>query len=128
MGTSDCPFCSVEARDLIVETWNSVFAIEDKYPVTLGHHLIIPFRHTEDFFSMTTFERSDAEGILFRLRRRLMGKDPTIIGFNVGLSCGEVAGQTVMHAHIHFIPRRKGDAPELIRGIRGVIPEKKKYF
>lgn len=77
---------------------------------------------------MTAFERRDAEVLLFRIRRRLLEKDPGIVGFNVGLNCGEVAGQTIMHAHIHLIPRREGDDPEPVGGIRGVIPDKKKYF
>ena len=77
---------------------------------------------------MTAFERRDAEVLLFRIRRRLLEKDPAIVGFNVGLNSGEVAGQTIMHAHIHIIPRREGDDPEPAGGIRGVIPDKKKYF
>ncbi|MBN2429528.1 MAG: HIT family protein [Deltaproteobacteria bacterium] len=128
MNILDCPFCSGESREQIVDIWSSVFALEDKYPVTSGHHLIVPFRHTRDFFTMTAFERRDAEVLLFRIRRRLLEKDPGIVGFNVGLNCGEVAGQTIMHAHIHLIPRREGDDPEPVGGIRGVIPDKKKYF
>ena len=52
-----CPFCN----DIkINEEHGSVFAMKDNYPVTKGHHLIIPFRHTEDYFSMTKTERDDA--------------------------------------------------------------------
>lgn len=48
-------------------------------------------------------------------------------GFNIGANCGEVAGQTIPHAHIHLIPRYQGDMPNPKGGVRGVIPEKQKY-
>jgi len=59
---------------------------------------------------MTEQERQDAQALLRVLRNRLTEWDRTIRGFNVGMNCGEPAGQTVMHAHIHLIPRRQGDA------------------
>ena len=45
--------------------------------------------------------------------------DASISGFNIGLNSGESAGQTVMHAHWHLIPRRKGDMPDPRGGVRG---------
>ena len=106
---------------------NSVFAIKDNYPVTKGHHLIIPFRHTENYFSMTDKEREDATALLKELKSKLEEGDRTITGFNIGMNSGETAGQTVMHSHIHLIPRRKGDTPNPRGGVRGVIPEKMDY-
>ena len=54
--------------------------------------------------------------------------DETITGFfNVGINDGEDAGQTVMHCHIHLIPRRNGDMENPRGGVRGVIPEKQSY-
>ena len=53
--------------------------------------------------------------------------DETITGFNVGTNCGESAGQTKFHAHIHLIPRRDGDTPNPRGGVRGVIPDKMDY-
>lgn len=43
-------------------------------------------------------------------------------GFNIGTNCSVDAGQTVMHAHIHLIPRRHGDAADPRGGVRGAIP------
>ena len=48
-------------------------------------------------------------------------------GFNIGININESAGQTISHAHIHMIPRYKGDVKEPRGGVRGVIPSKKGY-
>ena len=123
----ECLFCSSLIRERIVEEMGSVFAIKDHYPVTEGHHLIIPKRHTLDFFSMTEQEKKDTETLLVMLKKRLSEKDGTITGFNIGMNCGESAGQTIFHAHTHLIPRRDGDTEEPRGGVRGVIPSKMKY-
>ena len=119
-----CPFC--QSLEVVAEH-NSVFAIKDNYPVTKGHHLIIPFRHTENYFSMNDQEREDTTALLKVLKLKLEEGDLTITGFNIGMNSGETAGQTVMHSHIHLIPRRKGDTPNPRGGIRGVIPNKMDY-
>ncbi len=119
-----CPFCN----DIkINEEHGSVFAMKDNYPVTKGHHLIIPFRHTEDYFSMTKTERDDATELIQVLKNKLESSDSTITGFNIGMNSGDSAGQTVMHSHIHLIPRRDGDTENPSGGVRGVIPDKMSY-
>jgi ATP adenylyltransferase len=122
-----CLFCSEDIKSRKNEEFDSVFAIEDNFPVSPGHHLIIPFRHTADFFTMNAKERTDAEGLLRLLKKRIAQKDRSVTGFNVGANCGISAGQTIDHAHIHLIPRRKGDTPNPRGGVRGVIPEKMNY-
>ncbi len=119
-----CPFCAAEA---IEAEHGSVYAIKDKFPVTPGHMLVIPFRHQPDFFTMTRRERRDAEDLILHLRARLLHDDPSIQGFNIGCNNGEVAGQTIMHVHWHLIPRREGDTPNPRGGVRGVIPSKMSY-
>ena len=99
-----CPFCQSIA---VVAEHNYVFAIKDNYPVSKGHHLIISFRHTENYFSMTDKKREDATALFKALKTKLEEGDSTITGFNIGMNSGEAAGQTVMHSHIHLIPRRK---------------------
>ncbi len=122
-----CVFCAAESHSLAVEVNGSVFAIRDKHPVSPGHHLVLPKRHTPDYFTMTSQERRDAEDLLRVLRNKVLAEDSAVRGFNVGANCGEIAGQTVMHAHIHLIPRRSGDTPKPRGGVRGVIPHKMSY-
>jgi diadenosine tetraphosphate (Ap4A) HIT family hydrolase len=61
------------------------------------------------------------------MKGRIQASDPSIKGFNVGINCGEVAGQTILHCHIHLIPRRKGDVENPAGGIRHLIPGKGLY-
>jgi ATP adenylyltransferase len=122
----DCPFCAEAFRGQAVETCGSVFAVPDAHPVTDGHMLVVPFRHTRDFFSMSPAERRDADELLRRLSDRTRRSDPTVTGFNVGANCGASAGQRILHAHIHLIPRRDDEA-HAGRGLKGVIRNKMAY-
>jgi diadenosine tetraphosphate (Ap4A) HIT family hydrolase len=103
-----CIFCAEEVKKRILMEQGTVYAIEDMYPVTMGHLLVITYRHTPDFFTMTPEERHDAELLLLSLKDQIMRYDSTVQGFNIGINCGVVAGQSVMHAHFHLIPRREG--------------------
>lgn len=122
-----CIFCTPDLVSKAIEKNRSVFAIVDKYPVTPGHLLVIPIRHTPDWFSMTDGERLDADQLMRVLQARIRAEDKKVRGFNVGSNCGDVAGQTVNHAHIHLVPRRSGDISDPRGGVRGVIPEKRIY-
>ena len=124
---SDCRFCGSRFEKDVIQTHGSVVAIEDRFPVTPGHCLIVPRRHTPDWFSMSEKERRDAEILILKLKEWLLAKDETITGFNLGMNCGKSAGQTIFHAHIHLIPRRGGDTPNPTGGVRGVIPGKRDY-
>lgn len=122
-----CLFCGEEIQKRIIEVNGTVFAIEDKYPVTKGHCLIIPFRHSEDFFSLTDTERHESTELARYLRNRIQREDKMVEGFNLGYNCGGVAGQTIRHTHLHLIPRRKGDVSIPDGGVRGVIPDRMHY-
>jgi ATP adenylyltransferase len=124
---TDCPFCYANCRDRIAEDLDTVFAIKDGYPVSEGHLLIIPKRHAEDYFSLSETERFEANQLIQLCRKRISLHDPSVTGFNIGMNCGESAGQTIFHCHIHLIPRRDGDTPNPRGGVRGVIPDKMGY-
>ena len=119
-----CPFCST-VRKVIFETAMS-FAILDGFPVSDGHTLIIPKRHTPGFFELSEEEQADCIRLLNKVKAYLEAKYRPD-GFNVGVNVGEAAGQTVPHVHIHLIPRYAGDVPEPRGGVRGVIPDKRSY-
>jgi len=123
----DCPFCSAAIESRIIERLGTVVAIEDKHPVTKGHVLVLPIRHTPDFFSMTFEEKKDTDELIRILRNKIEKSDSTVTGFNIGVNCGKSAGQTIMHAHIHLIPRREGDISKPKGGVRGVIPNMMGY-
>lgn len=118
---SDCPFCGQAFESQIVEACGTVVAVEDATPVSSGHMLIVTVRHTEDLFTMTEEERLDAMKMVGILKRRALRIDPSITGFNVGANCGVSAGQHIMHAHIHFIPRRDTGS------VKGVVRNKMAY-
>jgi len=123
----NCPFCNENVKSRIIEDNGSVFAIKDKYPVTEHHMLVIPRRHTPDYFSMSSKERGDAEELIRYLRNDIQRRDSSVKGFNIGTNYGVAAGQTIMHAHLHLIPRRDGDTPNPRGGVRGVIPGRMSY-
>jgi len=121
-----CHFCSLPNERIIDETETCV-VIPDLYPVTRLHTLIITKRHVASYFDLNEQERQDVQSLINNHRLRIKEEDPTVSGFNIGINCGEDAGQTVMHCHVHLIPRRKGDIDDPRGGVRGVIPEKRIY-
>lgn len=124
---NDCCFCMDSNDRRIVQRLGSVFAILDANPVTAGHVLIIPRRHVVDYFEMTAIELQEADLLIRRMKDDISRKDDAVSGFNIGVNCGAAAGQTVMHAHIHLIPRRRGDTADPRGGVRGVVPAKMSY-
>jgi len=121
-----CRFCRYTPHSGVAE-YCSVWAHADRYPVSDGHHLVLPKRHTSNFFTMTEQERYDANILIRYLRNKLCAEDSTIQGFNIGMNCGREAGQSIFHAHWHVIPRRVGDSKAKKGGVRAVIPEKADY-
>jgi len=122
----DCIFCNPEKERVIVDS-TLALAVYDGYPVTKGHTLVIPKAHKPTFFDLTYLEQQEVFMLLDVMRERLEAKDSSITGFNIGMNCGESAGQTIMHCHVHLIPRRDGDHPNPRGGVRAVIPGKADY-
>ena len=77
----------------------------DAFPVTPYHTLIIPKRHVLDYFGFKQPEINAINRLLTDQRAALQNADLTIDDFNVGMNCGETAGQSVFHCHVHLIPR-----------------------
>ena len=123
----DCIFCK-KINCKVLEETKYFFIIRDTaYPVTEHHTLIISNRHVSNFFELDNEENNELAQILKNQKEELQNLDRTISGFNVGVNIGKDAGQSIMHCHIHLIPRRKGDVEDPRGGVRGVIPAKQKY-
>ncbi len=123
----DCIFCK-KINCKVLEETKYFFVIRDTaYPVTEHHTLIISNRHVSNFFELDGEENKELSIILKNQKEELQNLDKTITGFNIGVNIGKDAGQSIMHCHIHLIPRREGDVEDPRGGVRGVIPEKQKY-
>lgn len=119
-----CVFCS-DQMHIIMENQHAI-AIYDKYPVNNGHILIITKRHVSSFFETTEQERLAMNDLLEDCKK-LIDEAYSPDGYNIGINCGETAGQTIFHVHMHLIPRYKGDMMDPRGGVRGVIPNKRGY-
>lgn len=120
---SDCLFCTTQTFIFENELAGAFF---DKYPVSEGHLLVIPKRHKVDYFELTQEEKRAIDELIIRGKQyQLEHYQPD--GWNIGCNCGIIAGQSVMHCHIHLIPRYEGDMAQPKGGVRGVIPEKQSY-
>ena len=120
-----CPFCNPAADDIVLRN-DLCYARWVKFPVNKGHLLVIPFRHTPDFFTMTAEERAAVDDLVV-VCRELVDSKYSPAGYNIGFNVGHVAGQTVMHCHCHVIPRYAGDVAEPRGGVRGVVPKRRRY-
>ena len=120
-----CSFCDIPSG-VLVERELAV-AIADRYPVTPLHTLIIPKRHVSDYFDLHQPERNAIDQLLRDRKQAIEVEDATVTGFNVGINCGRDAGQTISHAHVHLIPRRKGDVHNPAGGVRGRSPATQRY-
>ena len=124
--SAECPFCHIREASVVDESRHA-FAIEDQFPVSLGHTLLIPKCHAETLFSQRPDIQADIWRLLASVRVKLQSRfNPD--GFNVGLNEGEAAGQTVEHAHIHIIPRYDRDVADPRGGIRWVLPNRAAYW
>ena len=120
----ECIFCHLD-RSMLAETKLSC-AFLDRFPVSKGHSLVIPKRHVASLWEMTTEEYADAFSLVKQIKD-LIQREFKPDGFNIGVNCGEAAGQSIFHAHIHLIPRYTGDVESPRGGIRNIIPGKGNY-
>ena len=122
-----CIFCDVKKKDIIYENDYALVSY-DSYPVSKFHSLIIPKRHIKNFFDLNDKELNACNDLIKKIKSKIENDDNLVEGFNLGTNAGSVAGQTIMHCHIHLIPRRKGDVKNPQGGVRGVIPLKQHYL
>ena len=126
MSASTCPFCSLPLERIVSRTAH-ILAIRDGFPITPGHTLLITRRHVASLFDLTMVEWVELGQLLTEVRAALSA-ELQADGFNIGVNEGTAAGQTVMHVHLHLIPRYHGDQPDPRGGIRWIFPDKARYW
>ena len=122
-----CIFCKIRKEELLFENQLS-YSSRDSYPVSELHSLIIPKRHVETYFELTKEEIQSCNELILKTKKKILELDSNVKGFNIGTNVGKVAGQSIMHCHIHLIPRREGDVENPQGGVRSVIGSKQHYI
>lgn len=121
-----CLFCSLPASAAVARNATG-YVLRDRFPVSPGHSLVIPHRHVLTLHELTADERLGLLDLLDATRAQLQAElQPD--GFNIGINEGLAGGQSVMHLHIHLMPRFLGDVPDPQGGVRWVIPDKADYW
>jgi diadenosine tetraphosphate (Ap4A) HIT family hydrolase len=121
-----CLFCNSKISGIAREN-DLAYASYDTYPVSELHCLIIPKRHVIDYFELTNEEIVACNDLIKIIKEEILIKDKNVKAFNIGTNAGKIAGQSIMHCHIHLIPRREGDVENPQGGVRSVIPQKQHY-
>ena len=121
-----CIFCN-EKKNNIVDENDHAYASYDPYPVSKKHCLIVPKRHVKDYFDLSEKEILACNKLIKSMKIKIEEKDKSVKGFNIGTNSGKAAGQSIMHCHVHLIPRREGDVKNPQGGVRSVIPLKQYY-
>jgi diadenosine tetraphosphate (Ap4A) HIT family hydrolase len=99
----DCPFCNINKENYLIES-ELAFAVSDIHPVSKGHSLVIPKTHIENYFDLDRVYQIACWDLVSEVKE-LLQKNYNPDGYNVGLNINRIAGQRVLHAHIHIIPR-----------------------
>ena len=122
-----CVMCEHASGDELVASNALAAAFADGFPLTRGHTLIVPRRHEPDFLALSSVEQAAVWALVAEVCSHIeTGGRPD--GYNIGVNIGEAAGQTVGHAHLHVIPRYRGDVEDPRGGIRWIIPDRARYW
>ena len=121
-----CIFCKIRKEELQFEN-QLAYSTKDNYAVSKFHSLIVPKRHVETYFDLNEEEIQACNDLILKTKEKILKLDSSVKGFNIGTNAGKSAGQSIMHCHIHLIPRREGDVENPQGGVRSVIPNKQHY-
>ncbi|MCR4762396.1 MAG: HIT family protein [Lachnospiraceae bacterium] len=116
MKKEDCIFCKLANGEIPTNTIyedEHFRAILDNGPATKGHALILPKDHYQDLFDLPEETAAGAIAVAGKLAKRMREK-LSCDGINLVQNNGSAAGQTVMHFHLHVIPRYEKDGQHIL--------------
>ncbi|NMJ87029.1 MAG: HIT family protein [Thaumarchaeota archaeon] len=108
----NCIFCSIvskKSKAVNIFENDEFIAFMDKYPINMGHVLVLPKKHHQTILDM----QLEDTGKLFSLSSHLakaVVKAVNADGFTLGQNNGEAANQEVPHVHVHIVPRFNNDS------------------
>lgn len=124
--SDNCIFCKLRDERVIYECeYTQVFI--DTYPASPGHTLIVPKRHFATYFEANEDELL-AIGKAIKAAKKILDEEFSPDAYNIGVNNGPAAGQSVMHLHVHLIPRYKGDVEDPKGGVRWILKDKANYW
>ena len=112
-------FTTIDTNKILFKN-DYFFIIKDNYPVSPGHLLIIRNLVRENYFELTKDEQVNLNEVI-NIAKEIIEEEFSPDGYNIGMNCGEYAGQTVFHFHCHLIPRYKGDMENPKGGVRHCV-------
>lgn len=124
--SNHCIFCNPYKKLTLLTESATAYAMYDGYPLSKGHTLIVPKRHIANYFELP-FKEQSACWFMANKVQEILSQEFQPDGFNVGMNINRSAGQSMMHANIHVIPRYQDDAAGAKGGMRYVIPKKNKF-
>ncbi len=104
-----CIYCTspdIRSREIVGD--DSAWAFPTNIPITPGHTLVAPRRCVARYEDLTAGEREAIEQLRMRITVALK-KSFGAVGFNFAWNDGKLAGQSVLHFHLHVVPRQEGD-------------------
>ena len=123
---NQCPFCRPTESRVIIRL-SQFYLYRDKFPISPGHTLVIPYKHVATIDSLEEEEQKTLfKSVLAAQEELNQSHQPD--GYNIGINQGLTGGQTVPHLHIHVIPRYHGDKPDPRGGVRWIFPDKADYW
>jgi ATP adenylyltransferase len=100
---------SDDATHFVLTRRKTAFLMMNRYPYAVGHLMAVPYRKTNELFSLGENEIVELWGLVVHAQR-LLRVAAKVQGFNIGLNIGECAGAGVVdHLHVHIVPRWSGD-------------------
>ena len=120
-----CLFCG-DPSGVSLQNELAYSARDTYFPVSPGHTMVIPKRHVASFFELTPEEITACMALITE-ERKVLDEEFNPDGYNIGVNIGPAAGQSILHAHIHIIPRYQGDVENPQGGVRHVIPRNAHY-